>query len=54
VPLPEAVGPVHALAISPDERWVALAARGAVVLADLPAATRSLALRIGARDLAWR
>jgi hypothetical protein len=54
VPLPDSFGPVRALAISPDERWVALAARGAVMLVDLPAAERSLALPIAARNLNWR
>ena len=52
--IPDAFGEVRAVAWSPDERWLALAARGALALVQIGTDTpRVLALPIDAADLAW-
>jgi hypothetical protein len=63
VPLPDGYGRVRALAFSPDERWIAAAARGAVVLFRRRALEPrdggrrepgAVSLPFVARDLHWR
>jgi hypothetical protein len=52
--IPDAFGEVRAVAWSPDERWLALAARGALALVRVGTDTpRVLALPIDATDVAW-
>jgi hypothetical protein len=51
--IPDAFGEVRAVAWSPDERWLALAARGALALVRVGTETpRVLALPIDAADIA--
>jgi hypothetical protein len=63
VPLPDGYGPLHALAFSPDERFIAAAARGSVVLFRRRALEprdgvrpqpSAISLPLVARDLHWR
>jgi hypothetical protein len=55
--VPRAFGAVRAGALSPDDRWLALAAPGAVILLptnELHAEPRALNLPLDAAGLAWR
>jgi hypothetical protein len=55
VTVPDAFGPVHAAAWSPDERWLALAARDAVALVrprELGRA-RTIVLPLRVSDVGW-
>jgi hypothetical protein len=63
VPFPAGYGPLHALAFSPDERWIDAAARGSVVLFRRSALEPrdggrrepgAVSLPLVARDLHWR
>ena len=53
--VPDAFGEVRALAWSPDERWLAVAARDVVALVRVGASVtpRVVALPIDAADVAW-